>query len=136
MGRLRRAGNLHHRPRRQGCLQAGWARYAGKYQPDHKAGDREGAGELVTYSSAGAGSAAYRISSGYCRAANTKVIGTKPNSLKLTQKSVDCVRHIASFRTASARKNSAQRKVSLRQPSGVRWNIESNRIARNGFSKM
>src|SRR5882762_11269945 len=58
------------------------------------------------YFSAGAGSAAYRINSGYCRAANTKVIGTKPNSLKLTQKSVDCVRQIASDRK-STRLNSS-----------------------------
>src|SRR5258707_7424516 len=90
----------------------------------------------IDYFSAGAGSAAWRINSGYCNAANTKVIGTKPNNLKLIQKSVDWVRQIASLSTASARKNSAQRNVSLRQPSGVRWNIESKRIARNGLSKI
>src|SRR5262249_61764560 len=87
------------------------------------------------YFSAGAGSAAYRISSGYCRAANAKVSGTKPNSLKLTQKSVDCVRQIASLSTASEKKNNVQRSVSVRQRSGGRWKIESKGSATNRLSE-
>ena len=62
-----------------------------------------------------------------------KVSGTTPNTLKLTQKSVVCVRHTISFSTASARKNTAQRKVSLRQPSSVSSNTESNTIASSGL---
>src|SRR5579859_7371146 len=137
MGRLRRAGNLHHRPRRKNCLQTCWADHTGQSRAADEAGDREGARRDLeldleqAYFSAGAGSTAYRISSGYCRAANTKVSGTKPNNLKFTQKSVDCVRQIASLSTASTKKNTDQRSVSLRQPSSVRWNTESKTIARN-----
>ena len=68
--------------------------------------------------------AAYFCSSGNCSAAKMNVSGTTPNTLKLTQKSVVCVRQIASLSTASARKNTAQRSVSLRQPSSVRSNTE------------
>ncbi len=42
-----------------------------------------------------------------------------PNVLKLTQASVDMLRQISSFRTASARKKAATRQVSLRQPSSL-----------------
>src|SRR3954454_8526128 len=79
--------------------------------------------------------AAYFCSSGYCSAAKMKVSGSTPNTLKLTQKSVVCVRQTASLSTASARKNSAQRKVSLRQPSPVRSNTESNTTASSGLLK-
>jgi hypothetical protein len=65
-------------------------------------------------------STAYFCSNGYCSAANTKVSGTTPNTLKLTQKSVVWVRQMISLSTASARKKIAQRRVSLRQPSPVR----------------
>ena len=47
------------------------------------------------------------------------VSGMMPKTLKLTQKSVVCVRQTISLSAASAKKNSAQRKVSLRQPSSV-----------------
>ena len=42
------------------------------------------------------------------------VSGSTPNTLKLTQKSVVCVRQTISLSTASARKKIAQRSVSLR----------------------
>ncbi len=51
---------------------------------------------------------------------NTSVSGMAPNNLKATQKSVDCVRQTISFRIAIAKKKTAQRIVSLRQPSAVR----------------
>src|SRR5690349_16352199 len=60
------------------------------------------------------------ISSGYWNAAKIKVSGITPNTLNVTQVSVDWVRQTISLSTASARKNSAQRTVSLRQPSSVR----------------
>ena len=49
-------------------------------------------------------SALYFTSSGYCSAPNTNVSGTTPNNLKLTQKSVVCVRQTISLTTASAKK--------------------------------
>ena len=64
--------------------------------------------------------AAYFCSNGYCSAANTNVSGMKPNALNATQVSVDWVRHTTSLSTASAKKNSAQRMVSLRQPCSLR----------------
>src|ERR1700737_4392914 len=73
----------------------------------------QGKGHTVYFSS-------YFVSSGYCRAANRKVSGTTPKTLKFTQTSVDCVRQTISLRIASAKKNSAQRRVSRRQPSSVR----------------
>src|SRR6185436_14101952 len=73
------------------------------------------------------------ISSGYWNAAKMNVSGITPNTLKLTQVSVDCVRQTISLSTASTRKNNAQRMVSLRQPSSVRWNTWSNTIASSGF---
>ena len=87
------------------------------------AGDRE---DAVAHPSS---FAAYFCSSGYCSAAKMKVSGSTPNTLKLTQKSVVCVRQTISLSTASARKKIAQRRVSLRQPSSVRSNTESNTIA-------
>ena len=54
------------------------------------------------------------------------VSGMMPKTLKLTQKSVVCVRQTISFKAASAKKNSAQRKVSLRQPSSVSSNTLSS----------
>src|SRR4028118_2212075 len=45
------------------------------------------------------------------------VSGMMPKTLKLTQKSVVWVRQTISLSTASAKKNRAQRRVSLRQPS-------------------
>ena len=62
----------------------------------------------------------FRAAADTAARANRKVSGTTPNTLKLTQKSVVCVRQTISLRTASAKKNSAQRTVSLRQPSSVR----------------
>src|ERR1043165_960574 len=67
----------------------------------------------------------YFLISGICSAPKTKVSGSAPNNLKLTQKSVVCVRQTTSFNTARKKKNSAQRSVSLRQPLSVRWNIDS-----------
>src|ERR1700757_2286784 len=64
---------------------------------------------------------------------NRKVSGTTPNTLKLTHASVVCVRQTISLSAASARKNTAQRQVSLRQPSGVRSNTESNTVASSGL---
>src|SRR5713101_2295032 len=77
--------------------------------------------------------ASYLVSNGYCSAANASVSGITPNTLKATQKSVDCVRQTISLAIASAKKNSAQRKVSLRQPSCVRWNISPNKTASSGL---
>src|SRR5712671_3430930 len=77
--------------------------------------------------------AAYFVSSGYCKAANINVSGNTPKTLKLTQTSVDCVRQTISLRIASAKKNSAQRNVNLRQPSSVRWKTESNTMPSNGL---
>src|ERR1700730_17596505 len=58
--------------------------------------------------------------SGNCKAANKKVSVTTPKTLKLTQKSVVCVRQTISLSTARAKKNTAQRNVSLRHPSSLR----------------
>src|SRR5262249_39942747 len=77
--------------------------------------------------------ASYFTSSGYCRAPNRKVAGSAPNSLKLTQKLVEVVRQTISLITAMAKKNRHQRSVSLRQPSSVRLNTESNTISRSGL---
>src|SRR3954454_11622888 len=79
--------------------------------------------------------AAYFCSSGYCSAAKMKVSGSTPNTLKLTQKSVVCVRQTISLSTASATKNTAQRHVSLRQPSSVRSNTASNTMPSSGLRK-
>ena len=49
-----------------------------------------------------------------------KVSGITPNTLNVTQVSVDCVRQTISLRMARARKNKAQRIVSFRQPSSVK----------------
>src|SRR5262249_7349044 len=98
------------------------------------AGDRAGAGQSMTsddYRSCAFSGAAYRVNSGYCKTANKKVSGTTPKTLKLTHTSVVCERQTISLRIASAKKNSAQRKVSLRQPSSVRWKTESNTIPSN-----
>ena len=43
----------------------------------------------------------------------------RPNTLKLTHKSVLWVRQIASFKVADKKKNSAKRNVRTRQPSSV-----------------
>ena len=67
---------------------------------------------------------------------SNRVSGTTPNTLNATQVSVDCVRQTISLSTASARKNNAQRTVSLRQPSSVRWNTWSNTIASSGLRKI
>src|SRR5512141_277910 len=79
-------------------------------------------------------SGAYFISSGYCSAPNKNVSGTTPNNLKLTQTSVEKLRQTISLSTASAKKKNAQRQVSLRQPSSVRSNTESNMMPGNDLS--
>ena len=58
----------------------------------------------------------------FCAMAKIMVSGITPKALKPTQKSVVWVRQTASFRTAMATKNTAQRKVRIRQPCGVRLN--------------
>src|SRR5690242_12862282 len=80
----------------------------------------------VIYASEADSFTAYFCKSGYCAAAKMKVSGMKPNTLNATQVSVVCVRQTISLSTANAKKNTAQRMVSLRQPSGLRWNIWSN----------
>jgi hypothetical protein len=56
------------------------------------------------------------LSSGIWASEKIIVSPMMPNTLKLTQKSVDWVRHTISLSTAIARKNSAKRSVSLRHP--------------------
>src|ERR1700683_2726961 len=82
-----------------------------------------------------AGSTAYFFVSGYCRPAKRKVNGITPNTLKSTQTSVEVLRQTISLSTASAKKKNIQRNVSLRQPSSVSWNSESNTTPSNGLLK-
>src|SRR5438105_3794562 len=63
--------------------------------------------------------------------ANTTVNPRMPNTLKLTQRASEKLRHTTSLRAASARKNSAQRMLSLRQPSSVRLKASPSSSFRN-----
>src|SRR5213075_356586 len=64
----------------------------------------------------------WRLSSGICRKAKTMVAGKLTNILLAIQVSVEKLRQKNSLMAASTKKNSAQRTVSLRQPSSVSWN--------------
>src|SRR5690606_31741305 len=57
---------------------------------------------------------------------NSTVSGMMPQTLNATQKSVEKPRQTTSFSTASSRKNTPQRRVSLRQPSSSRLKALSN----------
>ena len=68
-----------------------------------------------------------------CVIVNTKVIGKIPNTLKFTQRSVDCVLQIISFKIASAIKKPIHLLVKIAQPSSCNFKLAPRSDFKRGF---
>ena len=121
LGRLWRAGDLSDRPRRHHRLQAGRAGHRRKSRRARSSRKSTRRRRSTTRARAYV-STLYLMISGICSAPNTNVSGTTPNSLKLTQKSVVCVRQTISLARPARRRTAPSARsacASLRRSDGT-----------------